>query len=386
MKIKKYIISILLLLFSSVVIYAYTDLSDNFDKSLVQGIEYSYKEPRKILFVQIEGRYNELALSSKEFLDTVYYYSIIKLKLGHTPFHYAVDESGNVYKTGQYDVTQITDEPYLVIAYLSNNGQLNNKASRSIAEITETLSREYGLSEYEVHAYNLVEKENSFSELQLTQANDLFVESIKNSLTDWNGYDREHLDYKAEVVSVESTDSVQVGDLLKVKVVIKNKNDFIWTSDKYPIYVSVKDSKDSVFAVNEVWDSFNKTVHVSSDMYVLPDQEIELEFEIDPKVKPGDYSETFTLLKFNGEPFVDSEFSVDFTVIKGDQELIQIDSPEAGYVNIRECRRFSCKQVDVVNDGEVYPVVEYHESCWYKIRYAEGKEGWFYCPYAKEVD
>jgi hypothetical protein len=91
-------------------------------------------------------------------------------------------------------------------------------------------------------------------------------------------------------------------------------------------------------------------------------------------------------LKFDDEEFKGSEFTVEFTVEKGDQELVRIDSPEAGYVNIRNCRRFSCEQVDVVNDGEVYPVVEYHESCWYKIRYSEGKEGWFYCPYAEEVE
>lgn len=386
MKIRKYLLSILFVLLSAITAYAITDMSDGFDGSLVQGIEYTYSEPRKFLFVQVEGRYNELALDSKEFLNTVYYYSITKLKLGHMPFHYAIGESGNTYKTGSYDVVQITDEPYIVVAYLSNNGQLSNKSRKAVQDIAEEISYTYGLSEYDVNSISIAQTENSFSEIELGEPNTLFQDSIDLALENWEGYQREHREYIAEVVSVEYPESVEVGADLEVKAVFRNGNDFVWTSNKSPVYISTADSEESIFAVNEVWDSFSRAIHIPSDTFVLPGDEIELTFSLDPKVAPGEHSEDFALLKFDGEKFKGSEFTVDFNVQKGDQDLVRIDSPEAGYVNIRNCRRFSCDQVDVVNDGEVYPVVEYHESCWYKIRYAEGKEGWFYCPYAEEVE
>lgn len=302
------------------------------------------------------------------------------------PFHYAVDESGNVYKTSNYDLTLITDEPYLVVAYLSNNGQLGDKPGRSVLEVTEELSYTYGITGYEVKSFSLSEAEDSFSEIVIGEPSELFKNSIDVALEGWQGYEREHRNYTAEIVDVQYPESVEVGKDLEVTLTVKNVSDFIWTSDKYPIYVSTANSEESIFAVNEVWDSFSKATRVSSDEILLPEQEVELKFSLDPKVLPGEHSESFVLLKFEGEAFEGSEFTVDFVVVKGDQELVRIDSPEAGYVNIRNCRRFSCEQIDVVNDGEVYPVVEYHESCWYKIQYAEGKEGWFYCPYAEEVE
>lgn len=386
MKFNKYLLSILFIVLSVITVYAFTNTSEGFDSSLVQGIEYTYAEPRKVLFVQVEGRYNQLALDSEEFLNTVYYYSITKLKLGHMPFHYAIDESGNTHKTGRHDVVQITDEPYIVVAYLSNNGQLSNKSRKAVLDITEELSYTYGLSEYQVNSISIVQAENSFSEIQLGEANTLFKDSIDLVLDDWEGYDREHKDYIAEIVSVENGEAVEVGNDLEVKVVVRNGNDFVWTSNKSPIYLSTSDSEESMFAVNEVWDSFSRATHIPSGTFVLPGDEVELTFSLDPKVAPGEHSADFALLKFDDEKFKGSEFTVEFTVEKGDQDLVRIDSPEAGYVNIRNCRRFSCEQVDVVNDGEVYPVVEYHESCWYKIRYSEDKEGWFYCPYAEEIE
>jgi hypothetical protein len=253
-------------------------------------------------------------------------------------------------------------------------------------EITDELSKKYGMEEFEVHSYQIAQSEDSFSELKLVEPNSVFKNSIKAILAEWEGYNRENLQYTAEIVNVQYSKTAEVGKYLDVTVTVKNQNDFIWTSDKYPIYISTKGSGETVFAINEVWDSFSRSTHLDSNTYILPGEEANLNFQIDPKVLPGEYSQTFNLLKFDEEPFANSEFTVDFTVKKGDQELVRIDSPEAGYVNIRSCRRFSCEQIDVVNHEEVYPVVEYHESCWYKIRYAEGKEGWFYCPYAQEVE
>jgi hypothetical protein len=385
MKLKRVLIAVILLFFSTVIVYAYTNTQEDFDNSLVQGIEYSYQEPTKILFTQIEGRYDSLALNPEEFLDTVYYYSITKLKLGNMPFHYAVDESGNIYKTATYDALKITNDKYIVVGYLSNNGQLTNGAASSIVELTEDISYRYGIEEYDIYSYGLIETENSFSELTLIDPNDLFVNSVDSTLEDWEGYEMEHLEYIATVENIEYEDTVTVGEDLAIKVTIQNNNDFLWSSDKNPIYVSVKDLEDSIFAVNEVWDSFSRPTHIDSDTYVLPGETVEILFDLDPKVAPGEYSETFNLLKFDEQPFSGSEFTIEFNVEKGEQELVRITSPEAGYVNIRNCRRFSCEQVDVVNDGEVYPVVEYHESCWYKIAYGEDKEGWFYCPYAEEL-
>ena len=386
MTLKKQLLAITLLILSTLSVYAYSNTFEGFDNSLVQGIEYSYQEPSKILFVQVEGNYDVLALSMEQYLDVIYYYSITKLKLGNIPFHYAIDESGNVYQTQPYDELRITDEPYIVVGYLSNNGQLNNKATDAIFDLANELSYTHGIEEYENYKFSISESDDSFSKTNLVEPNPLFVESIDQIFTEWEPSQREHKVYIASVESLENEESVEIGKELSVKVNLKNENDFVWTSNRDPVYISVKDSQESIFAINEVWDSFSKSTHIDSDTYVLPGETVELEFSLEPKVVPGEYSESFELLKFDGEPFEGSEFKVDFTVIKGEGRVVRITSPEYGYVNIRNCRRFSCEKIHVVNDGEVYPVVEYHESCWYKIEYGENQEGWFYCPYAEEIE
>jgi hypothetical protein len=386
MKIRSYILALSILFLSITTVSAYNNNYEDFDTSLTQGVEYSYQEPEKLLLIQITNNYENLSLNLNEFIDSIYYYSITRLKLGNIPYHYILDESGNVYKTQNYDSINIADSNYLVIGYLSNNGQLTGNSQVSLSELVKDLSYKYGLKGYDVSSYSIRKTDNTFSELELKDPNDLFKNSIDDVLKDWEGDSREHFNYSASIESLENEESVTIGSKLKVSVTIKNENDFVWTSNRFPIYISVKDSEDSIFAENEVWDSFNKPTHIASDIYVLPGETVTVEFNIDPKVKPGEYSETFTVLKFKDEPFTGSEFTVNFNVEKGDQRIVQIDSPEAGYVNIRTCRRFSCDQVDVVYDGEVYPIVEYDESCWYKIRYSEGKEGWFYCPYGNEIE
>lgn len=385
MKFRNYIIAIFLVLISMFSVYAYSSVYENFDATLVQGIEYTYHKPRKILFVQIEGRYDTLGLNSEEFLNAAFYYGITKLKLSNIPFHYAIDESGNVFKTEQSDEIRITNEPYIVVGYLSNNGQITSSAGNALLDLVEELSYIYGIQEYDVNSYTLVENENSFSDLVLSDPDPLFLNSINARMRGWEGYDREHIDYAVSIESIEYEKSLSVGERLDVKVVFSNNTEFIWYPDETPIYLSVKDSKESPFAVNQIWDSFSKVSAIDLGEYLLPGETFQIEFQLDPNLMPGEYSESFNLVKYDDQPFEGSQFKIDFTLEKGDGRVAQIESDEYGFVNIRECRRFSCEKMDIANDGEAFPILEYHESCWYKIQYDEGKEGWVYCPYIKEL-
>ncbi|MCD4811138.1 SH3 domain-containing protein [bacterium] len=384
MKIKNLLLTIFFLTIFITPILGYTDSHTDFDTSLVAGIQYQYSQPTKILFTQIEGSYESLNLSTQDYLDVIYYYSITKLKLGNIPFHYAIDENGDVFSTQNVDALKLTDEQYIVIAYLSNNPQVSNKARNSILEVANDLSYKYGITQYDTYSYNIVETEDILSKLELVDPNNLFFTSIDDSLEEWEISEREHLDYEAEIENIEYEESVEIGNTLQVKVTVKNGNDFVWLSDKYPIYISVKDSRESIYALNGEWDSFSKPVHISSDRYVLPGESIEMTFKLDPKVLPGKNAEAFEIHKFAKEVFLESEFVVEFTVVKGDNTLVKMVSPEFGFVNIRECRWYSCEKIEVANDGEVYIVVKEEEG-WYQILFGQDKEGWVYGKYAKEI-
>jgi len=59
-------------------------------------------------------------------------------------------------------------------------------------------------------------------------------------------------------------------------------------------------------------------------------------------------------------------------------------SPEYGFVNIRECRWYSCEKVEVANHGDVF-IMSKEEEGWYEIFYSGESKGWVYQKYIKEL-
>jgi hypothetical protein len=160
-------------------------------------------------------------------------------------------------------------------------------------------------------------------------------------------------------------------------------NDFTWLTDRYPVYISVKNGIDSSFAINGVWDSFSKATHIS-DRVVKPGESVTFEFDLIAQVTPGEYSEIFETMKFAGQPFVDSEFEVKFTVTRGDKSLVQVSSSQYGFANIRECQWYSCKIIDTVDNGVVYILLA-EENGWMKIQHSENTIGWVFSRYMKKI-
>ena len=117
----------------------------------------------------------------------------------------------------------------------------------------------YGINNYDVRKYGITQDDNGISTLSLLEPNRLFTLSIEETLENWDISQREHQEYSVEIVNVESAENVEIGSRLKVKVTLKNTGTDIWFSDTNPIYISVKDSKESIYAVNGDWDSFSKT-------------------------------------------------------------------------------------------------------------------------------
>jgi uncharacterized protein YgiM (DUF1202 family) len=76
---------------------------------------------------------------------------------------------------------------------------------------------------------------------------------------------------------------------------------------------------------------------------------------------------------------------VKFTVVKGDNKLVEIYSPQYGFVNVRECPRYNCEIVDSVDEGTVFVELERNDDAWVKVQYDEDTEGWVYVKYIKSL-
>lgn len=387
--IKIFLVPIFLLtLASTTFAFDYQSIENSgFDLQISDQTNIVYSNPKKILLVQIQTPVKDLENNIDQWIASLYYYSITRLNFADIPYNYILDENGLIYegKTGGIGVNPElkTVEGAVTIGYMSNNPILTTRAERSLTTMVEEISYDWGINQYEAVNLKISKSENTLTTFIPEEINNDFSESVKEVLVGWKGHEQEHLKYIAKIETVENESTVEIGSMLKVKVRITNENNYPWFTDKNPVYISIKDGKESIFAVNGEWDSFSKPTHIK-EIVVKPGESVDLEFNLLTKIIPGKTSESFEILKFNNQPFGSSSFESKFEIIKGDNKLIEVYSPQYGYVNIRECPRYNCKILESVDEGAVY-IEKAREDAWVKIKYNDNTDGWIYSKYVKSI-
>lgn len=360
------------------------------DENLTSHESVVFTQPQKIYISQVKGFNSKLTNDSAKWIKLLYYYSITKLNLDDIPYNYLVDEGGSVYEGrsgGAGSNPSLNNGSNIVlVGYLSSKGSLTPRASDALAKLVEDLSYRYGIKGGNFETVNLtIKKEEgsiSYTDAAITKES-TFSDSVTQSLESIKWSSEEHLSYKVTIESVDYSKDVVIGETLKVNVKLKNENDFTWFTDSNYVYVSTKDSKDSPYAINSVWDSFSKPTHLEKS-FVKPGETVDIPFELLAKSKPGSYTAEFNILKSPNTLFEGSDFKVEFNIGAGDYKLVQMYSPDYGFVNIRECRWYSCEKVEVANNGDVFISLKKEEG-WFEVEYKKGSKGWVYQKYVKEL-
>ena len=391
MKIAKTLIStILLSMFLTSPLFAFSSYStktQKFDLSLSDQSTTVYTPPERIYITQITTQSNSISRDPSLWVKTLYYYFITRLYLPDIPYNYLIDENGAIYdgKTGGIGANLKFEalDSVILIGYLSNSSSLSSRAEASLKDLIETLSAEWGIESVKPVKLNILQGENKLSSIETVDSSPEFSNSLNKVLPNLKLSSEENHDYLAKIESVDYPKESVIGSRIKIKVKITNKNTFPWFTQSEPIYISTKSGEESKLAINKVWSSFSKPLEITGKI-IKPDESIEAEFEVEAKVLVGEISETFVLQKIGVGNFTDSEFEVKFNVIKGSNTLVQVYSPQYGFVNIRTCRWSSCEIIDSPKEGSVYILLAEEEG-WYKIQYAPGVEGWAMGKYFKKI-
>ncbi|MFA7627835.1 MAG: SH3 domain-containing protein [Candidatus Dojkabacteria bacterium] len=389
-KFSKLIMAIIILMLFPLSVFAfsyYSVESQEFDTTLSEKTDTIYTNPTKIYITRVTTQSEELSRDSATWVKALYYYSITRLYLSDIPYTYLLDESGLIYQGTEGGVganPQLKEvDGAVTIGYLSNNTSLTNRASDSLYEMVEDISSNWGISNLSIVDLLINKGEGQLSTISARESTGDFANSVHEALVDWKGYEEENLEYKVRIEEIEYEEEIPIGERLKVRVKMRNMNDFIWFTDKDPIYVSVKDGEESEFAINQEWDSFTKPASIS-DKNILPGETVEVEFNLEARVFLGETSESFEILKFEGQPFENSDFEVKFNITKGDKQLVEVDSARYGFVNIRDCRWYSCEILDSADNGAIF-ILEGEESGWSRIRFGVEQFGWVNSAYLKKI-
>jgi hypothetical protein len=365
----------------------YSTQSQKFDTSLSDKSNTIYSNPVKIYITQVTTDSDILLRDPAKWVKTLYYYSITRLHFSDLPYTYLLDENGIIYQGKEGGVGANPElrevEGAVTIGYMSNNSILSNRATDSLNQMVEEISSNWGISQLSVVKLNINQEEGKLSTITAEEISGEFANSVLEVLSGWEGYEAENLEYRARIEEVVHEEQLEIGERLKVKVKFKNNNDFIWFTDRDPVYISVKDGKESSFAINQEWESFSKPVSVS-DKNILPGESVEVEFELEARVLLGEATESFELLKFEGKPFEGSSFDVKFEISRGEKQLVEVSSPTYNFVNIRECRWSSCKILDSADDGTVFILLGEEEG-WYQVQYGADLVGWVSARYLVKI-
>ncbi len=389
-KFSKLVVAIITLMLFPLGIFAfsyYSVESQEFDKTLSDKTDTIYTNPTKIYITQITTESEELSRDPATWVKALYYYSITRLYLSDIPYTYLLDESGLIYQGTEGGIganPQLKEvDGAVTIGYLSNNTSLTNRASDSLYEMVEDISYNWGISDLSVVNLLINQQEGQLSTISARESSGDFANSVREALVDWEGYEEENLEYKVRIEEIEYEEEIPIGERLKVRVKMRNMNDFIWFTDKDPIYVSVKGGEESEFAINQEWDSFTKPASIS-DKNILPGETVEVEFNLEARVFLGEATESFEILKLEDQPFENSDFEVKFNITRGDKQLVQVNSVRYGFVNIRDCRWYSCEILDSADNGAIF-ILEGEESGWSRIRFGVDQFGWVNSAYLKKI-
>ncbi|HBB64804.1 MAG: hypothetical protein UR34_C0002G0076 [candidate division WS6 bacterium GW2011_GWC1_33_20] len=358
------------------------------DNTLSEQVDV-FSLPQKIYIAQVEGYNRELNDNPQQWVKLLYYFSVTRLNLNDIPYNYLIDSSGNVYEgaKGGFGVNPGLEngDNVILIGIMDDSPSLSPRASSTLKEFVEETSYKYGIKQGSWEFVDLKIKNNvdSFSYITATPSQKSLRSSLVSSLEEVVWSDTEHLSYKGSIESVEYTKDVVIGQTLKVKVKIRNESDFTWFGEPNYIYISTKDSVESQFAINSVWESFSKPTHIPQKAIKVGDI-AEVNFELLAKSRPNTYKESFLFMKSEENVIENSAFDVEFNIIAGENKLVEMISPEFGFVNIRECRWYSCAKVEVANEGDVFITTNKVDG-WYEILYQGDKKGWVYQKYAREL-
>jgi len=382
-------ITILFLAYTPILAFDFTTRTElSMDESISDQNGTKYAFPEEIYVTQIHSLDKDITSSPEKWIDAIYYYSITRLGFADVPYSFFIDESGNTYQGRKGYIGVIpeisSEKGVVIIGYLSSRATLTSRATNTLKKVFEDLSYTYGISKEDVTPVklSLSQQEGSLSYVTATEVDNNFSSAVRESLVNAKSYNSENLLYQAKIENLVYDSTVQIGERLGVTLSVKNMNDFVWFNTPDNIYVSTENEEETVLAVNGVWDSFSKPTHLSQD-YLLPNESANVEFDLQANSLPGTKELIFKFLKYKGADFLESSFTLSFSIERGDKELGEITSPD-GYLNVRKCPGYNCEILTTVENGQIFIITDTQDA-WKKIVYEEGKEGWVFIRYIKNL-
>ncbi|MFS8131486.1 MAG: SH3 domain-containing protein [Candidatus Dojkabacteria bacterium] len=352
--------------------------------------DLAYSLPQETVIAPIFLGVESPKISQKEWVESLYYYTIEKLGFTDLPFHYIVTSTGEVYQGnlgGDERKVKVDGigANVILIAYLASSKQnsFDPKADNAIKGLLQTISNKNSIK-----AENIVTTGIKFIKDTTNKTVSISSEEIfgnwASKLEDYKAYVAanyvpEAKSYTVDVSNIAlSTPDAMPGEEVTGTVTIKNTgSNGLYGGTDNEIVASKSDGGPSQFFINNVWLSRSQFSLMTENQNILPTQETTLTFKIKAPLAKGSISETFVLKTLGGGGITAStQIGLTLNLKPSDQRIIQIQNTELGYLKVRGEPSTLGPEIGEAASGQRYFVLEDAGNGYLKIDLGNGTIGW----------
>ncbi|MBD3363485.1 SH3 domain-containing protein [Candidatus Dojkabacteria bacterium] len=361
-----------------------------------------YTTPKSLVLVPLSPPERDFRASNTEWYKGIYYYQTTRYNLPAISFHYVITEDGklieNEYSVGdrKIDITNEQIENPILVAYMTPKGSIrfNPISKGKIQSILVDIVNENAISPENIYIKGIQFISTDNRQLKIV-LKELFIgwQRELDQMRDFivQNYNPIEKKINIEVKNINLPEEKQkVNTKVKGTITIKNTGQFpIYGGTDDQLLLTKVDSEDednteSAFFINDLWVSQTQINLMENDQVIMPDQETSIEFQLFVPLETEQISEMFYITNLKGEILSD-ELNLTIQIAEIDQEVIEILSPEAGYLKVRAAPSLSADEITRVSSGARYFVLE-KESGWIKIQVEEDISGWVYGKYTEKLN
>jgi hypothetical protein len=369
------------------------------DRSIIKD-DSTYGVPKEIIVIPIKATSQiNNTVSNDDWFKGVFFYTIKKLGYTDIPFHYVVNNRGEVYEGNKggderkINLIGFADDAILV-AYLDKDG-LNGFDQRALSGLQATLleiCNKNAIPPRNITMTGVTFMKDRESKLVTMEPEDVFgnwstgIQSVVAAIEP--NYSPEAKTYKVKIQAVTLPEG-EIEPGVEKTVVVKLQN--VGSRGIYPnsdssLYLTRKGGASSNFYLNTIWASQSQSPVMKDEQFLLPGKEESFEFKIKTPLVVGGYSEIFELRTSIGNLIEADSFEVRVDVKKTDRQIIEIGRTELGYVNVRSDPSTSATIITQASTGERFFLIEVNtETQWAKIDLGDGRTGWIAARYMNYI-
>ncbi len=367
------------------------------DKSLIKD-DVNYTLPQKIVIAPVYIPTSNFETESSEWYRGLHYFTVDKLGFSDIPFHYVVDEDGNVYEGNKgRDERQISvsgiGNNMILIAYLTEKSasKFDPRSINSLSELLLKLCNQNAINPNNIEVKGVKFVRNQATRSVTMAANDIFgiwnssLDSIKNTIKPKYQPVEKSYNLRVDEVIVPS-EPVKPGSTFIVSIRLNNLSEYgVYGGTSSELIATKSDGGASTFFLNNVWLSTSQFSILGDELALRRFEEGTFDVQLRAPLYVGEISETFTLSTPDGKNINANPFSIKVNLSAPDRPIIEIGNTETGILRVRQTPSSVGTVISQVSPGERYFKTNDAGNGWIEIELQDGQKGWVANWYTRQV-